>query len=98
MLTGKYKSAADFAGTARSEQLKMYGDARGFAIVGALGDVAARLRATPAQVALAWLLAQPSITAPIVSATSLAQLGEVVKAVEIKLDDAAQAALTAAGA
>ena len=98
MLTGKYASAADFAGTARGAQLKMYGDARGFDIVGVLRDVAARVGATPAQVALAWLLAQPSITAPIVSATSLAQLREILKAVEIKLDDAALAALTAAGA
>ena len=54
----------------------------------ALDDVAARHKATPAQVALAWLIARPSVTAPIASATSLEQLQDIVKAVELKLSAA----------
>jgi aryl-alcohol dehydrogenase-like predicted oxidoreductase len=98
LLTGKYASPADFAGKARGQTLETYGDARGFAIVKVLGDVAARLGATSAQVALAWLLAQPGVTAPIVSATSLTQLADILKAVEVKLDTEALAVLKAAGA
>ena len=51
----------------------------------ALDDVAARHKATPAQVALAWLIARPSVTAPIASATSLEQLHDILKATELKL-------------
>ena len=57
----------------------------GFGILKALDDVAARHNALPAQIALAWLIAKPMITAPIVSATSLKQLGEIMKAPRIKL-------------
>jgi aryl-alcohol dehydrogenase-like predicted oxidoreductase len=48
-------------------------------------QVAAAKGATPAQVSLAWLMARPSVTAPIASATSVKQLEELVKASEIKL-------------
>jgi aryl-alcohol dehydrogenase-like predicted oxidoreductase len=58
----------------------------------ALDEVAARLEVTPAQVALAWLIAQPSVSAPIASATDLDQLAELVKA-NLRLDEAALAAL-----
>jgi aryl-alcohol dehydrogenase-like predicted oxidoreductase len=51
----------------------------------ALDEVAARHSATPAQISLAWLIARPSVTAPIVSATSLQQLGEILKAASVKL-------------
>ena len=76
-LTGKYRSAADAAKhPARGGRLKNYLDARGVRILEALDAVAARHDATPAQVALAWLIARPVITAPIASATSLKQLDE----------------------
>jgi aryl-alcohol dehydrogenase-like predicted oxidoreductase len=67
-------------------------------ILTALDEVAAEARATPAQVALAWLIARPSITAPIASATSPAQLEDLVAAVGVKLDGAAIQKLTEASA
>ena len=66
-------------------------------ILKALDEVAARHEATPAQIALAWLIAKPGITAPIVSATSLKQLAEIMKAPQIKLTREDVAALDAAG-
>ncbi len=91
-LTGKYCSKADAEKSpTRGGKVKNYFDARGIAILKALDDVAARHRATPAQIALAWLMARPSITAPIVSATSLDQLGDILKAADVTLsaDDVA---------
>ena len=73
-LTGKYRSAADVANKARGDFVKKYLNERGFRILDALDQVAKRLHATPAQVALAWLMARRTVTAPIASATSLAQL------------------------
>src|SRR5690606_2135795 len=68
-LTGKYRSAQDAAANpARGGKVKGYFDARGMAILKALDDIAARHGATPAQVALAWLIARPEVTAPIASA------------------------------
>ncbi len=87
-LSGKYRSAADFSGRARAGMLAVYDTPRGWRIVEALHDVAARVGATPAQLALAWQLARPSIAAPIVSATSLAQLNEVLGAVRVQLSAA----------
>lgn len=92
-LTGKYRSAADAAkNPARGGKVKGYLDARGLAILKALDTVATHHSATPAQIALAWLMAQPLVTAPIVSATSLTQLGEILKAPRIELtpDDIAE--------
>lgn len=91
-LTGKYRSEADLANSARGQGVRKYLDARGLRIVAALDEVAARHRATPAQVALAWLIARPSITAPIASATSVRQLQEILAAVRIELavEDIAQ--------
>ena len=66
--------------------MKQYLDDRGLRILKALDEVAARRAATPAQVSLAWLIARPSVTAPIVSATSLKQLAEILKAAQIKLN------------
>ena len=85
-LTGKYRSEADFAKSARGPGLKKYLNARGTAVLGALDAVAARQGATLAQVALAWLMAQPGVTAPIASATSVAQLEELMGAARLKLD------------
>lgn len=92
-LTGKYRTAADTEGKARSGGVQKYLNERGFAIVAALQEQAQRLGATPAQVALAWLIARPEVTAPIASATSMAQLEDLVKAATLQLDAEAIAAL-----
>lgn len=98
-LTSKYRSAEEGARhPARGHRLKRYLDARGLSILGVLDDVASRRSATAAQVALAWLMAKPFITAPIVSATSRAQLNEILKAPNIKLTSDDLAALDKAGA
>lgn len=98
-LTGKYRSPADTAkNAARGGRVKQYLDDRGLRILKALDEVAARRAATPAQVSLAWLIARPSVTAPIVSATSLKQLAEILKAAQIKLSAEDIATLDAASA
>jgi len=85
-LTGKYRSEADTAkSAARGDRIKQYLNARGLRILAALDEVAKRHGATPAQISLAWLLTRPEVTAPIASATSLAQLDELMKAPTIKL-------------
>jgi aryl-alcohol dehydrogenase-like predicted oxidoreductase len=85
-LTGKYRSAADAEkNPARGGRVKGYLNERGLRILETLDEVAARHNATPAQIALAWLIAQPVITAPIVSATSVAQLNEIMQAPRLKL-------------
>ncbi|HEY3583373.1 MAG TPA: aldo/keto reductase, partial [Casimicrobiaceae bacterium] len=86
-LTGKYRSEKDFDKSARGPGMKKYLNERGLRILGALDDVAARVHATPAQVALAWLMAQPGVTAAIASATSVAQLRELVSAARLTLDE-----------
>ena len=77
--------------------MKNYLNERGLRILKALDEVAARLGAKPAQVALAWLMARPSITAPIASATSMAQLEDLIAATRLKLDRDAVRQLDAAG-
>jgi len=84
-LTGKYRAAADAEGKPRGGVVAKYLNADGFALLGRIDRVAARHGATPAQVALAWLMARPSLTAPIASATSLAQLREIMAAAELAL-------------
>ena len=78
--------------------LTMRGISKAFAGVKALDDVAARTKATQAQVALAWLLAQPAIAAPIASATSTTQLADILASTQLKLDADALAALNKASA
>ena len=85
-LTGKYRSEADLAQSARGAAVKQYLDERGMRILQALDEVAREARAKPAQVALAWLMARPAITAPIASATTLAQLRELMAAADLALD------------
>ncbi|MCW5744731.1 MAG: aldo/keto reductase [Alphaproteobacteria bacterium] len=98
-LTGKYRSEADLGKSVRGPGgVKKYVNARGFGILKALDGIAASLKATPAQVALAWTMARPAVAAPIVSATSTQQLAEILKSVDIKLDAAATAKLDAASA
>ena len=84
-LTGKYRSEADFGKSARGGGMKKYLNERGMRILKALDDVAGGHKATQAQVALAWLMAQPSIAAPIVSATSVAQWNEIAKSATLEL-------------
>ncbi len=96
-LTGKYRSADDAAkNPARGGKVKGYFDARGMSILKALDAVAGRHRATSAQVALAWLMAQPTVAAPIASATGLAQLAELMATPRLKLSADDLAALNAA--
>jgi len=98
-LTGKYRTQADLAKSPRGPAFaKKYLDARGMRVLDALDAVAARRKSAPAAVALAWLLARPSITAPIVSATSMAQLETMFSAVDLKLERADIDALDAASA
>jgi aryl-alcohol dehydrogenase-like predicted oxidoreductase len=85
-LSGKYRSEADVAGRARARNVTKYLNERGFKILGALDQVAKKYNATPARISLAWLLARPSITAPIVSATNLEQLKDLIASVDLALD------------
>lgn len=84
-LTGKYRSEADIAGKARERMVKKYLNERGYRILDALGAVASEISATQAQVAIAWLMAQPGMTAPIASATSIQQLESLFAATRLKL-------------
>lgn len=96
-LTGKYRKAADIAGRPRESGLKKYfeGD-RGARVLAALDQVAGARGSTPARVALAWLMTRPDITAPIASATSVAQLDELLEAARLALTPAEVAILDAA--
>jgi aryl-alcohol dehydrogenase-like predicted oxidoreductase len=85
-LTGKYRSPQDGAKTARGSMVQKYLNDWGFAVVAALDEVANAHGSTPARVALAWLLAQPGITAPIASATNEKQLADLAEATRLKLD------------
>jgi aryl-alcohol dehydrogenase-like predicted oxidoreductase len=85
-LTGKYRSQDDLKKSPRGQTVKKYLNDRGFRILQALDQVAERRQSKPAQVALAWLMARPSITAPIASATSVEQLNELVQATQLELD------------
>jgi aryl-alcohol dehydrogenase-like predicted oxidoreductase len=97
-LTGKYRSEADLGKSPRGGGVKKYLNERGFAILHALDEIAAGLHATPAQVALAWLMARPGITAPIASATNLTQFKDLLAATTLALDAPAIAALDRASA
>lgn len=92
-LTGKYRSEADLKQSQRGSRVAGYLDTRGHAILAALDAVAGETGATQAQVALAWNAAQPGVTAPIASATSLAQLDEIAGAMALDLSAAQLAVL-----
>jgi aryl-alcohol dehydrogenase-like predicted oxidoreductase len=87
-LTGKYRSPQDAEKAARGGTVKKYLDDWGFSVVAALDEVAKAAGSTPARVALAWLLAQPGVTAPIASATSEAHVADLAAAAELRLDAA----------
>jgi aryl-alcohol dehydrogenase-like predicted oxidoreductase len=97
-LTGKYRTEADLAKSARGATVKKYLTDRGQRILAALDTLAARYKATPGQVALAWLVTRPGVTAPIVSATNLDQFNDLVTAAELELDTTAAAELDRASA
>lgn len=96
-LTGKYRSEADLEGKARGRTVKGYLNDKGLRILAALDQAAEATGGTPAQVALAWIVAHPAITAPIASATSVAQLEELLAGVRLTLTPEVIAALDAAG-
>jgi aryl-alcohol dehydrogenase-like predicted oxidoreductase len=95
-LTGKYRTEADLGKSPRGGGVKKYLDGRGTVVLTALDSIAAAHSATPAQVALAWLMAQPTIAAPIASATSLDQLTDIMKATTLTLSAEDLAGLEAA--
>jgi len=97
-LTGKYRSEEDLSRSSRGSRVKKYLNDRGFRILKALDEVAAKHNSTPAQIALTWLMARPSITAPIASATTLAQLNELMGAAQLTLDKESIEILNQAGA
>jgi aryl-alcohol dehydrogenase-like predicted oxidoreductase len=97
-LTGKYRTAADLDGKARGATVKRdYLNDKGLKVLAALDAAAKTVSATQAQVALAWIMAHPSITAPIASATSVEQLTELMGAARLTLPTDVIAALNAAG-
>ena len=85
-LTGKYRSKRDLAQSVRGGMVEKYLDARGARILAALDLVAERRASTPAQVALAWLMSRPGVTAPIASATSMDQLSSLIEAAQLRLE------------
>jgi aryl-alcohol dehydrogenase-like predicted oxidoreductase len=84
-LTGKYRKPEDLAGKPRGGMISRHLNPSGLKLLDALDRVSARHQATPAQVALAWLMARPGVTAPIASATSVAQLSDILKSVDLTL-------------
>jgi aryl-alcohol dehydrogenase-like predicted oxidoreductase len=97
-LSGKYRSEKDLDKSPRGEDMGQYMNERGFRILKALDEVSAEAKATPAQVAIAWEAARPSVTAPIVSATRLEQAQQIVGAMRLELSAAAIAKLDRASA
>jgi aryl-alcohol dehydrogenase-like predicted oxidoreductase len=95
-LTGKYRTDADLSKSPRGSGVKKYLNPRGLGILTALDEVAERYHSTPASVAIAWLIARPSVTAPIASATSIGQLDSLVAATKLELDGEAIRRLDAA--
>jgi aryl-alcohol dehydrogenase-like predicted oxidoreductase len=95
-LTGKYRSAADFGKSPRGRGAGKYLEGKGPKVLAALDQIAKDTKSTPAQVSLAWMMARPSITAPIASASKPEQMDDLVKATSLKLSAAQIAALNAA--
>jgi aryl-alcohol dehydrogenase-like predicted oxidoreductase len=97
-LTGKYRAKDDAKKSARGSGATKYLDDKGLRVLAALDEIAAERKASVAQIALAWLLAKPELTAPIASATSLAQLEELLGAVRLELSPADVGRLDSASA
>jgi aryl-alcohol dehydrogenase-like predicted oxidoreductase len=96
-LTGKYRREEDAAGRARAGRVKAYMNERGWRMLEVMDAIGRDTGATLAQIALAWLAAQPTIAAPIASATSVVQLNELLGALSLTLTPVQLAALTSAG-
>jgi aryl-alcohol dehydrogenase-like predicted oxidoreductase len=97
-LSGKYRSEADLSKSPRGQGVKAYLNPRGFRILDALEAVAVRHKVKPAEVALAWAMARPGVTAPIASATSIEQVDSLARSTELSLTAADMNALNTAGA
>lgn len=97
-LTGKYRSADDLGKSVRGGRMSELLKGKGAAVLEAMDEIAAETGATLAQIALAWLAAQPGVTAPIASATSVAQLEELLPAMDLTLNADQRGRLDAAGA
>jgi len=85
-LTGKYRTKDDLGKSPRGGDMDKYFDERGLKILSALDEISNQYKATPAAVSLAWLIQRPSVTAPIVSATSKSQLESIILAPQLNLD------------
>lgn len=95
-LTGKYRRGAPDVESPRAASVRDYCNERGFAVLDALDEIAAARGSSPAALSLTWLLAQPTVLAPIASATSTAQLSELLECAELELSDAELEQLRAA--
>jgi aryl-alcohol dehydrogenase-like predicted oxidoreductase len=92
-LTGKYRSEADINKSKRGKVAVKYLNERGLKVLGTLDEISAAHDSTPTAIALAWLIARPSVTSPIASATSVEQLQDVLKSVAIQLSPSEMAKL-----
>lgn len=97
-LTGKYRSRADLGKSVRGGRLEALLEGKGMAVLAAMDSVAAETGASHAQIALAWLAAQPGVTAPIASATSVAQVEDLLGSLDLELTPDQLERLTLAGA
>ncbi|MRG47913.1 aldo/keto reductase [Chitinophaga sp. SYP-B3965] len=97
-LTGKYRSEKDLEGSSRTKYVSRYINERGFKILNTLDEVAAQYNSKPGTVAIAWVMAQPGITAPIASASNMAQFNDLIAAASLKLDASAMELLNTASA
>lgn len=97
-LSGKYRTEADLSKSPRGQGVRKYLEGKGKDVLTALDQIAAKHHATPAQVSLAWLIAHPGITAPIVSATTTGQLEDIAKSATLKLDESDLESLNRASA
>ncbi|SIO38635.1 aldo/keto reductase [Chitinophaga niabensis] len=85
-LTGKYRNEKDLEGSSRTKYVARYLNEKGFKVLKALDEVAAEYNSKPGTIAIAWVMAQPGITAPIASASSMAQFDDLIAAASVKLD------------
>lgn len=97
-LSGKYRAAKDLEGRQRARMVGKYLTERGMRLLDVLEDVASGAGASPAEVALAWLIAREGVTAPIASATTVAQVESFARAATLRLSAEDLARLTEAGA
>lgn len=95
-LSGKYREGGDLGKSPRGARVKPYLEGRGPAVLAVMDAIAAETGATLSQMALAWVAAQPGVTAPIASATTVAQLDELLGSLDLRLSDEQLAALGAA--